>query len=115
MFRLTGIGLLFISQAAAFPVYAAMAPDTFMDLEEGGQYGPVLFPGMRAQPGNLCQGARMIGQGATAPQVKQQQQIRAVLFGAQVHRIGEIIADIHRHPDIGLTYGQRTVRFVLCP
>ena len=92
-----------------------MAPNAFMDLEERGQHRPVLFPGMWAQPGNLCQGARMVGQRATAPQVKQQQQVRAMLFRAQVHGIGEVIADIHRHPDIGLTCGQRTVRFVLCP
>jgi hypothetical protein len=38
-----------------------------------------------------------------------------MLFRAQMHGIGEVIADIQRHPDIGLTRGQGTARFVLCP
>jgi hypothetical protein len=38
-----------------------------------------------------------------------------MLLCAQVHRIGEVIADEHRHPDIGLTYAQSLGKVVLCP
>jgi hypothetical protein len=47
--------------------------------------------------------------------VKQQQQVSAMLFRAQVHGIGKVVADIDRHPDIGLAHAQGLAVVVLCP
>jgi hypothetical protein len=38
-----------------------------------------------------------------------------VLFRTQVHGVGEVVADEHRHPDIGLARAQSLGVVVLCP
>jgi hypothetical protein len=38
-----------------------------------------------------------------------------MLFRTQVHGIGKIVADIDRHPDVGLARAQVLAVVVLCP
>jgi hypothetical protein len=47
--------------------------------------------------------------------VEEQQEIRAMLLSAQVHGVGEIVANEDRHPYVGLAYAQSLGMVVLCP
>jgi hypothetical protein len=38
--------------------------------------------------------------------MEEKQKIRAMLFRAQVHGVGEVITDEDRHPDVGLACTQ---------
>jgi hypothetical protein len=92
-----------------------MAPKPVMNLEEFRQYRPGLAPRIPAQPGYLCQRSIIVGQGAAAPQMKEQQEIGAMLFCTQMHGVGEIVANEDRHPDVGLPRAQSLGKVVLCP
>ena len=92
-----------------------MSPLAIADLEELCQHRPVQFPGAFAQPGYLRQHPIFVPQAAAAPQMEQQHQIRAMLFGTKVHGIGEVVAYEDRHPDVGLHHAQSLRMVVLCP
>lgn len=109
------IRLRFGCDPAAFAFHAMVKPLALLDIEEVGQHLAVFAPGFIRQSCDVGEHGVVIGQSAPAPQVKQQQQIGSVLFCAQVHCIGEVIADVDRHPDVGLTCDQSLGRVVLCP
>ena len=92
-----------------------MAPEPLVNLEEVRQHRPGLGPGCAAKPGDLCQRAVIVVQTSAAPQMEQQQEIGAMLLCAQVHGVGEIVADEDRHPDVGLARAQSLGMVVLCP
>jgi hypothetical protein len=47
--------------------------------------------------------------------MEKQQKISTMLFCAQVHGVGEIVANEDRHPDVGLARAQSLGKVVLCP
>jgi len=38
-----------------------------------------------------------------------------MLFRIQVHGVGQVVADVNRHPDVGLARAQSLGMVVLCP
>ncbi len=90
-----------------------MPPLFILDLEELRQHWPCVAPGARVEPGDLSQHSVIVGEGSAAPEVKNQQEVGAVLFGGEVHGIGEVIADINRHPEV--RRAQSLWMVVLCP
>ena len=92
-----------------------MPPEPIVDLEEFRQHRPGLAPGCAGKPGDLRQCAVIVMQTPTPPQMEEQQEIGAMLFRAQVHGIGEIIANEDRHPYVGLACAQGLGMVVLCP
>ncbi len=79
-----------------------MGPLSILNLEKLFQHRPYLLPGRLFETRRLGEYGVFIGQSAPAPKVKQQQKIGTVLLGAQVHRIGQVVANIDRHPNVGL-------------
>jgi hypothetical protein len=47
--------------------------------------------------------------------MEEQQEIGPMLLCAQVHGVGEIVADEDRHPYVGLARAQSLGMIVLCP
>ena len=92
-----------------------MAPEPVVNLEEFRKHRTRLAPGCPVKPGDLRQRGVIVVQAPAAPQMEQQQEIGTMLFCAQVHGVGEIVADEDRHPDVGLARAQSLGMVVLCP
>jgi hypothetical protein len=82
-----------------------VVPFTTGDHEELGQGAAILFPLGSGHSRDRRKARVVIGQpSACHACCHEQKEIGALLDGVEMHRLGEMIADEHGHPDVGLRF-----------